>query len=291
MKNVRADHKVVPHAEYFPQPASTGGPGHWFRVVANDARELVKFWPVIQNMVVQDLRVRYHRSVLGFFWTLLNPILMMSTLTFVFSQVFGIKDWRQYAVYLFAGMVPWTMFSGTLNDCAVSIVANEGLIRKIYLPKLVFPLVKTLLNLVTFLLSLTALFALVGPLGSSLNWAMLGLPAVIALFATFACGLGLVLAISNTFYRDSGHMIGVVLQAWYFATPVIWGQEGLPPGLEARCWLNPAFPYIQMFHVIISQGQWPDLSLVAAGTFYALVSLGVGYVTFKCHESKLVFRL
>ncbi|WP_435018967.1 ABC transporter permease [Tundrisphaera sp. TA3] len=290
MKNVRTD-RAIPHADYFPQPPSANGPARWLAVVLEDARELVKFWPVAQNMVVQDLRVRYHRSVLGFFWTLLNPILMMTTLTFVFSQVFAINNWRQYAIYLFAGQVPWALFSGVINDCAVSIVGNENLIRKIYLPKLIFPLVKVLLNLVTFVLSLTALFFLAGPLGARFTAPMLGLPAVILLFSAFSMGLGLILATANTFFRDSGHMIGVVMQAWYFATPVIWGQEGLPPALEARCWLNPAFPYIQMFHVIISDGQWPDLSLFLAAALYATVSLGIGYATFKCHESKLVFRL
>ena len=79
--------------------------------MADDRRQLVRFWPVVQNMVVQDLRVRYQRSVLGFFWTLLNPILMMTTMTLVFSQVFDFaKD--NYIVYLFAGMVPWNFLNG-----------------------------------------------------------------------------------------------------------------------------------------------------------------------------------
>ncbi len=290
MKNVRTS-RAIPHAEYFPRPSSEDGPARWLAVVFGDIRDLIKFWPVIQSMVVQDLRVRYHRSVLGFLWTLINPILMMTTLTMVFSQVFEIQDWRRYAIYLFSGMVPWGLFSGCINDCAFSIVANEGLIRKIFLPKLVFPVVKVLLNLTTFILSLTALFFLVGPLGARFTAPMLMLPAVIALFATFSLGLGLVLATANTFFRDSGHMIGVVLQAWYFATPILWGEKGLPASLESRCWLNPAFPFIRMFQVIISDGQWPSLSLFMAAALFATVSLGIGYVTFKCHESKLVFRL
>jgi ABC-type polysaccharide/polyol phosphate export permease len=290
MKNVRTD-RAIPHADYFPQPSSVNGPAHWMAVVRDDARELTKFWPVVVNMVAQELRVRYHRSMLGFFWTLLNPILMMATLTLVFSQVFGISSWRQYAIYLFAGMVPWGMFAGCLNECATSIVANEGLIRKIYLPKLIFPLVKVLLNLSTFILSLAALFFLVGPLGARFSAPLLLLPVVIVLFAAFSLGLGLILATANTFFRDSGHVIGVVLQAWYFATPIIWGENGLPATLEGRCWLNPAFPFIRMFQLIISGGQWPGLNMFLAAAIFATVSLGIGYVTFKCHESKLVFRL
>ena len=78
---------TVPHAEFFPPPRRAGGPSRWLAVLEDERRQLIRFWPVIQNMVVQELRVRYQRSMLGFFWTLLNPILMMATLTLVFSQV------------------------------------------------------------------------------------------------------------------------------------------------------------------------------------------------------------
>ncbi len=96
-------------------------------MIRGDARELTKFWPVIQNMVTQELRIRYHRSVLGFLWTLINPILMMTTLTLVFSQVFDrAATGRQYAIYLFAGQVPWALFAGSLTDCSHCIVGQRG---------------------------------------------------------------------------------------------------------------------------------------------------------------------
>src|SRR5689334_24730578 len=130
---------TVPHAEYFPPPRSTRGPSRWLAAVAEERRQLVRFWPVLQNMVVQELRVRYQRSMLGFLWTLLNPILMMATLTLVFSQLMD-AEWKEYSVYLFAGMVPWGLLSSVVVDCSTCIIANEALICKIYLPKLVFPL-------------------------------------------------------------------------------------------------------------------------------------------------------
>jgi ABC-type polysaccharide/polyol phosphate export permease len=291
MKNVRT-RPSIPHAEFFPRPRSSNGPAQWISVIARDVRELVKFWPVLQNMVTQELRIRYQRSVLGFLWTLINPILMMATLTMVFSQLWQTgSDWKQYAIYLFAGQVPWTMFAGCLNDGSNCIVSNEGLIRKIYLPKLIFPLSKVLLNLTTFVLSLISLYFLVYLLGPRFTPAMLMLPVVIVLFATFALGLSLILAVTNTFFRDTGHLIGVVLQAWYFATPIIYGQDGLNQGTLTRCWFNPAFPFIRMFQMIIRDGQWPTLTLFLAATGIASVSLGIGYVTFKIHENKLVYRL
>ena len=173
----------------------------------------------------------------------------------------------------------------------MSIVANENLIRKIYLPKLIFPLARVLVNLTTFTFSLLALYILAYLFGASFSKSMVLLPVITLLFATFALGLGLILAVANTFYRDIGHLIGVLLQAWYFATPIIWGQTDMTPALQARCWLNPAYPFIRIYQLIIYAAEWPTSDLFLAATFIAMVSLGIGYVTFKLHENKLVFRL
>lgn len=278
------------HAEFFPPPASAVAPARWLQVVGDDLRQLTRFWPVIQNMVVQELRLRYHRSVLGFLWTLLNPILMMLTLTVVFSQLLH-KGAQDYAVYLFAGMVPWTLFSGTLSECAFCIIQNEGLIRKIFLPKLVFPVVRLSINLTTFVLSMAAMFLLLVPLGARFSWAMLMLPVATALFAAFALGLGLIVATANTFFRDCSHLIVVFLQAWYFATPIIYEIKGMSLEVQWRFWLNPAYPFIRMFQVILHDHRWPDLGTFTLAVGLATAVLGVGYAAFKSYEDKLIFRL
>src|SRR5262249_8199513 len=169
--------------------------------------------------------------------------------------------------------------------------SNEALIRKIYLPKLVFPLTRVLINLTTFVLSLAALFLLLIPIGARLAPQLVLLPVAIVLFAAFTLGLGLMVATANTFYRDCGHLGLVVLQAWYFATPVIYKMTLVPPAKQWLFWLNPAFPFIRLFQMILYEGGWPSptLFLIAAGV--AIASLGVGYVAFKSHEDKLVFRL
>jgi ABC-type polysaccharide/polyol phosphate export permease len=280
----------VPHTEFFPPPRPVRAAGRWLAVIRKDRAELTRFWPVVQNMVVQELRVRYQRSMLGFFWTLLHPVLMMATLTLVFSQLFKTTA-ENYAVFLFAGMVPWGFLSASLNECAVCIIVNEGLIRKIYIPKLVFPLAKTLTNLATFLLSLSALFILLKPLGAQISSSLLFLPVAIALFSVFTLGLGMVVAVSNTFFRDTGHLVTVLLQAWYFATPIIYETTLMPEPLRWRFWLNPAYPFIEMFQVIIRDGHWPHLNTILVSAGIAAVSLGIGYASFKSQEDKMVFRL
>jgi ABC-2 type transport system permease protein/lipopolysaccharide transport system permease protein len=137
-----------------------------------------------------------------------------------------------------------------------------------------------------------ALFLLVKPLGAPFSPALLVLPVLVVLLAVFALGLGLVVSVMNTFYRDCGHLVQVFLQAWYFATPIIYEpQQVVSMDVRWRFWLNPAYPFIRMFQDVIRDGLWPNpiTLLLAAGI--AAVSLGVGYAAFKCYESKLVFRL
>lgn len=279
-----------PHAEFFPPEPTQPVFLRWMAAVGDDLRRLRRFWPVVQNMVVQDLRVRYQRSVLGFFWTLLNPILMMVVMTVVFANLLGRGDWKAYAIYLFSGQLPWTLLATSLNDCAFSMINNENLIRKIYVPKLIFPLNRVLFNLVTFLLSLVALFLLLIPMGARLTWPLLLLPVSIALFAMFVFGIGLFLSVFNTFYRDCGHLIGVLLQAWFFTTPILYEADTY----KSQPWfltLNPAYAFIRQFHMIIRDGVWPDGATLLTAMCLAVVSLGIGYATYKSHEDKLVFRL
>ncbi len=261
----------------------------WLARLSDDGRQLVRFWPVIQNMVVGELRVRYQRSILGFVWTLLNPLLMMVILSWVFSGLNS--DIENYSLFLFAGMVPWTFFSTSLNESAGCIVANEGLIRKIYIPKLVFPIARVTIGLVTFVLSLAALFLLLWPLGARIHSSMLLLPLAIFLLALFSLGLGLIVATANTFFRDCGHLISVLLQAWYFATPILFPIGKFPESTQWRLRLNPAYYFIEFFHEVLYKGTWPEIKLVAATALIAVASLGIGYVIFKSHEDKMVFRL
>ncbi len=272
----------------FPASPARRPPG-WLRRVSGDRAELIRYWPVVQNMVAQELRVRYQRSFMGFLWTLINPLLMMTILSLVFSNLFPTRD--NYSLFILSGMVPWGLLSGTVVESTNCILGNEPLIKKIYVPKLIFPLVRALLNLVTTTLALGALFVLLIPLGARPTWPMLLLPVAMGLLFCFALGLALFVATANTFFRDCGHLVAVFMQAWYFATPIIYGVSDFPEAIQWRFWLNPAFYYIEIFHNILCDGQWPGMSLVATAAALAFVSLGIGYATFKSNEDKMVFRL
>lgn len=273
----------------FPATPAPQRAARWLRRAREDRAELIQYWPVVQNMVSQELRVRYQRSFMGFLWTLINPLLMMTILSLVFSNLFPARE--NYSLFLLSGMVPWGLLSGSVVESTSCILDKESLIKKIYVPKLIFPLVRVLLNLVTTTLSLGALFLLLIPLGARPSLPMLLLPAAMGLLFCFTLGLALFVATANTFFRDCGHLVTVFMQAWYFATPIIYGVSDFPEAIQWRFWLNPAFYYIEIFHNILCEGQWPAISLVATAAALATISLGIGYATFKANEDKMVFRL
>ncbi|ADV61641.1 ABC-2 type transporter [Isosphaera pallida ATCC 43644] len=261
-----------------------------FGQLLDDLENLWKARYVVSNLVRQELRVRYQRSSLGFLWSLLNPLMLMSMMSLVFSQVFQLRV-TDYALYLFAGMLPWTFFSLSINESSTSLIANECLIRKVPLPKAVFPLARVLINLTTLLLSLTAFSVLFLALGARPSWAILSLPLVLALLTLFTLGMGLTAAILNTFFRDFGHIIGVLLQALYFLTPILYTPAMLPESSRWKFWLNPLYSYITSCQQILHDGQWPGIPELLVGAILAMASLVLGYLIFKTNEAKVVFRL
>ena len=263
-------------------------------VIVRDIAEFHEYQGVIVNLVAQELQVRYQRSMLGFLWTLVNPALMMGTQALVFSRLFrgigGMGPW-EYAIFLFAGAMPWTFLASSITDSTTSLIQQEGLIRKIYVPKWIFPLARVLIQSITFTLSLIALFIMMWPLGANVSSSLLALPFAILLIGIFTMGMGLIAATIHTFFRDFGHFLTVGLQAWYFLTPIIYRADFLPTNERWKFWLNPAYPFIRLFQIIIHESQWPPAWLFMLATCIAIGTLGAGYSIFKSQEKKIIFRL
>lgn len=135
---------------------------------------------VLFQLVAQQLILRYRRTALGYLWTLINPLLMMSVMAVVFSNLFK-TDLKSFAVFLFAGMIPWNFFSSTVTQSCSSYINNEGLIKKVYLPKLIFPLSVAISLLIDSLLSFFALFIIIIALDGTFSWSLLMLPIGFAL--------------------------------------------------------------------------------------------------------------
>lgn len=291
---------------------SAGGIGPRGRVL-----ELWGYREVIKNLVAQDLKVKYRRSVLGFFWSLLNPLLQLAVLSVVFSLLWRISN---LTLFILSGLIPWSFFSATVDGCSGSLVRAETMLRRQYFPKLVFPLSVVLENLITCVLSLFALLILLGwYVGFRPSAAMLVLPISFACIAAFALGLGALTAVATLYFRDMQHLISVLLGAWFYLTPIIYPLEPLPrhpppaaagPAATAQAnaqparddgvipWkyrayfkLNPMFAITQTFHRPIYDARLPTPSEFTTAVGVSVATLALGLAVFWRHEDQLIFAL
>ncbi len=254
--------------------------------------EVWQFREVIRNFVSQDLKVKYRRSTLGFFWSLLHPLLMFIILSIVFMKLFRF-DLPKYPLYILSGLLPWTFFASCVDGCSVSILSNEGYLKRQYFPKLVFPLSLVMQHLVTFVLSMFALLAIVGWfIGFHVTPALWLLPfSCLCLIAT-AFGLGAAVSVITVYFRDAQHLVNVAINAWFYLTPVIWPMEEMERrGVAEYFALNPMLYILRMFRAPLHEGVLPSQSEILIASGVALGTLLVGLVLFWWREDDLIFKL
>jgi ABC-type polysaccharide/polyol phosphate export permease len=227
---------------------------------------------------------------MGYFWTLLNPLLMMSVMAVVFSALFKV-DLKAFALFLFAGMIPWNFFSAVVTQSGTAFIQNEGLIKKIYLPKGIFPLSVALALLIDSVLSFIALFIIIVAIGGPVTMAILFIPVAYSLLFVFAIGVGLIMSVATVFFRDLQHVTAIVMQGLFFVTPVFYKPEALVNQAAWILQLNPIVPFIELFRAPLHLGQFPSANTILLAAMISVSSLLVGLMVFLKQEKKLVFRL
>lgn len=247
--------------------------------IRNKSRELYRYREMFWGLVSREVRARYKGSVLGFLWSLLNPLLMMAVYSLVFAVFMRIQI-PHYAVFLFCGLLPWSWFTTTLTNGAAAIVANSNLIKKVYFPLEILPLVNVTTNLVNFLFSLPvlALFMLISGVPFTVH--LLALPVLLLIQFALTLGLALLLATLNAFFRDVEQLLGPLLLAWFYVTPVIYPADMIPQGYKFLFWANPMAPLIVSYQDVLYRGQAPDFRHLIYAGLSSVVLFLVGYALF-----------
>ena len=247
-----------------------------------------KYRQLIWELALKELKVRYKRSVLGFLWALLNPALMMIVLTVVFSTIMRMPI-IHYSIFLLSVLLPWTFFSQSLSYGVESIVANGDLIKKVAVPKLVFPVSAVIANVINLLLSLIPLALLVAILGHPFYWTWLYLPVPMLALVIFTLGVAFLFATANVFYRDISHILQVILSAWFYFTPIIYALDFVPANLRWLFKLNPIIYVINGFRLSVYYGVLPRWQSIAASFVCAFASLLLGFAIFRNYQDDFVF--
>lgn len=260
--------------------------------LSRNVRDLFLYRYAIYNFVNSNLRARYRRSAIGFFWSLLNPLFTMAILSIVFSTIFK-NSLANFSIYIFSGLLPWAMIINGIINGAMSLVWAEKYLKKIYIPKLIFPIVVVSVEVVNFLFSLISMFFLAFFLGAKVSLALVTLPVALLVTSLFLLGLVLIVSTINIYFRDLSHIIQVVFAGLFYLTPIVYPIEFLAKSslLFNIVRLNPFFYFVELFHSIIYRAEFPNVEAWLACLSLTLVSLLVGLSLFSSKEKDVIYRL
>ena len=254
-------------------------------------KDLWVYRGVLWNLISQQLKILYRRSTLGFLWTLLNPLLSMAILIIVFSNIMKFPQ-KDYAVYLFSGLVPWTFFSQTIELGKSIFIMNEQFLRRIYVPKNIFPLSVVFSNLVNFILSLVVLFVL-GKIffDVKISMALLFLPISILTLIIFASAITMFFSVLSVFYRDFAHLTSILLMLLFYATPIIYPADLLPQKYLLILRLNPMYHIIDLFHRPIFYHTLPGLENILIAFIVSIGTFVIAFGFLSINRYNVVYRL
>jgi len=254
---------------------------------ALDLRELWKYRELLYFLTWRDILVRYKQAVLGVAWAILQPLLTMIVFTVIFNKVLGIQSPASdlpYAVFSFAGLLPWQFFAGALSRSSGSLVGNANLLTKVYFPRLVIPFSAVLAGLVDLGVSFLVLIGLMGAYGIAPTWHVVFLPLFILQALATALAVSLWLSALNVLYRDVQYVIPFLVQLWMFVSPVIYPIDKIPAGpLRIAFALNPMTGVIGGFRWALLRQQFPG-GYMWISTAVVVVLLFGGLFYFKRME-------
>jgi ABC-type polysaccharide/polyol phosphate export permease len=248
-------------------------------------QELFRYRELIYNLTVRDLKLKYKGSALGVAWSLLNPLLMMVIYTAVFSKLLRVTDFPNYWALVLGGILAWTFFAGSVQSATTSFIRNPGLISKVYFPIESLPISMSLANFVNFGIPLVLLLMASVVAHVHIGASIVLLPLIVAAELALALGLSMMIAALTVFFRDIEHLIGIMLAAWFYLSPVIYPLNPalLPVGARRflpLAWLNPLAWFLESYHSVLVYGTWPPLAPFVGMIALAALCLVAGYATF-----------
>lgn len=247
--------------------------------------------------IIGEFRARYVRSRLGMAWSILHPLAQAAIFALILAEVLGAKlpgigDKAGYPIYLMSGIAAWALFSDIVNRCLTVFLEYSGPLKKIAFPRLCLPVIVLGSAITTHALLLVAIAVVFGlsfrhPPGVA--WLVIPFGAV--LIAMLGFGLGLTLGIFNVFSRDVGQVTAVVLQLWFWLTPIVYPAAIVPSHLRWLLDLNPMVPLVGIYQQALLHGGWPDLSTLIVPFGVAVVLFGFSFLLFRRASAELVDAL
>ncbi len=245
---------------------------------------------LLKQLVKRDLTSKYKDSVLGIAWSFLNPLLIMIVFTAIFSMIFG-RQIENYPVYFLSGRVIYDFYKSATTGAMKSIKGNASLLKKIYVPKYMFTVSKVIYEFINFLISIIILVGVMVVTGAQLHLTSVFaiIPLIFLLILIF--GVGLILAVCNTYFTDVGHLYSVFALILMYASALFYPMEIVPVTVQKIFTLNPVYCAITAFRQCVVYGTLPDFYLVAYLAVFGLTTLGIGIILFNMYDKDLALEL
>jgi len=253
---------------------------------AYTAVSVYRYRELLRNLVLKDLKLKYRGSVLGFLWSLANPLLMITVYTIAFRYVIRVHT-EAFVFYLVLGILAWTFFANSLTMASGAIVDNAALVKSVFFPRAILPVASVLFNFAQY--AMTAAMFLPAMLlfyRVPLAWPMLLFPVFLGLQLLFTIGIALTLATGTAFFRDIRHFLEISLAVLFWMTPIVYTLERVPPTLRPFVLVTPLSPYVEAYQMIFFYRQWPAGSIWALAAGYAAAALFIGMALMLKHEDR-----
>lgn len=255
-------------------------------------RELIKYRQMIVSLVRKELRGRYKGSVLGFLWTFINPLLQLIVYSIVFSTIMRVVDTEKYYLFLFVALIPWIFFSTSVSGGANSIIANKDMVTKIYFPREVLPISYVTSCFVNMLFCFIVIFAVLIVSGTGINSAVLiYLPVVMIIEYMLALGITMITSSVTVFFRDLEHILGIVMMAWMYLTPIMYTPDMVPEQYRLLFNINPMCSIIIAYRDILYYKRTPVMSTLLYSAGLGIILLVVGFMVFSLLKKKFAESL
>lgn len=250
----------------------------------------VNWFHLVSLMVKRDLKVRYRGSLLGYAWSMLNPLISMLVLTAIFSHVVRVET-RNYPLFVLSGLICWNLFSQGVSSGVHAIINNSYILRKVSVPSWVFPTASLSSAAMNAGLALLPYFMIALWFKDLPTLSLIQIPLVFILFYLFAHGVVMALSSLNVLFRDIGHMMDPILQIAFYGTPILYGFELVPAKIQMLMKLNPAFHFIEAWRTALYDHAWVSIPQWALMATLAMVSLLIGRFVYQKLKKDFIYSL
>lgn len=243
---------------------------------------LLRYKEILYELVKREVKSRYKQSILGYAWVLLVPLINLVVISIVFSFFIRVSTGGvPYAMYLFAGLVPWMFTANAITSATGSVVQNNSLITKVALPRYIFPLASVLAKIIDLLLNFLIMAGFMIFFHISFQWTLVFLPIIFLVNFLLILGIGYILSSINVYFRDVENIIGVFLTMWMYLTPVVYPPEIVPESVRFIFNLNPMTPIINSYRNVILYGVPPPWQSFIYTLIFSVLIYLLGLAIYK----------